>query len=79
MSYYNRGNAYRKLSQYQQAVEDYNEAILLQPDYVLAYTNRGGVYFNQGNDKLGCRDAQKACELGNCTALIWTKGKGLCR
>ena len=79
MPYYNRGNAYRALSQYQQAVQDYNETILLQPDYVEAYQNRGGVYFNQGNDELGCRDAQKACELGNCQPLLWTKGKGLCR
>jgi tetratricopeptide (TPR) repeat protein len=78
-SYYNRGNAYTELGQYQRAFENYNEVIRLNPNYAEAYNNRGVVYFMQGNKNLGCRDAQKACELGKCKILEMAKGKGDCR
>jgi len=77
--YYNRGIAYNELDQYQRAIKDYNEAIRLQPDDVDAYYNRGVVYLKQGNNKPGCRDAQKACELGNCKLLEGNKSQGRCR
>jgi tetratricopeptide (TPR) repeat protein len=78
-AYNNRGNAYGDLGQHQQAITDYNEAIRLKPDYAHAYSNRGNAYFIQSNNSLGCSDAQKACELGNCQLLEDAKGKGLCR
>jgi len=74
-----RGIAYGNLGQFQRAIEDCSVAIRLQPDDAGAYNNRGIAYFRQGNNNLGCRDAQKACELGNCKALEFAKGKGLCR
>ncbi|MGD0279842.1 MAG: tetratricopeptide repeat protein [Smithella sp.] len=77
--YNNRGDAYAKLDWYQHAVEDFSEAIRLKPDYADFYIKRGAVYLNQGNNKLGCCDAQKACELGNCAILDAAKGKGDCR
>jgi len=76
--YFLRGKAYVKLGQYQRAIEDFNEAIRLKPDYVSAYINRGGAYFKQGDNKLSCRDAQKACAMGNCEALEYAKDRGLC-
>jgi tetratricopeptide (TPR) repeat protein len=79
VAYYNRGLSYGKLGQYQRAIVDNDQAIRLQPDYGDAYSNRGHAYFLQGNSNLGCRDAQKACELGNCKLLDSTKGKGYCR
>jgi hypothetical protein len=33
----------------------------------------------QGNNDLGCVDAQKACELGKCKIVEWAKNKGICR
>ena len=79
-AYYNRGNVYgRYLGQYQNAIEDYNEAIRLKPDYVSAYGNRGLAYLFQGNNNLGCRDAQKACALGDCKLLEFGKGQKVCR
>jgi tetratricopeptide (TPR) repeat protein len=78
-AYNNRGAAYGNLGQYQRAIEDCNEAIRLKPDYAWAYNNRGIAYLKQGNKNLGCSDAQKACDFGNCKLLEWAKGKGLCR
>jgi hypothetical protein len=76
--YNNRGAAYVKLAQYQLAIENYNQAISLKQDYIQAYSNRGVAYFLQGNNELGCRDVQKACELGYCKTLELAKGKGYC-
>jgi tetratricopeptide (TPR) repeat protein len=78
-AYFCRGNGYLKLGQYQRASEDFNEAINLKQDYVDAYNNRGVAYFSQFNNELGCRDAQKVCELGDCKFLEAAKSKGLCR
>jgi len=75
----NRGNVYKDLNKYQLAIEDYNEAIRLKPDNAEAYHNRGNIYFIQGNKSIGCSDAQKACELGNCQLLEWVKDKNYCR
>jgi lipoprotein NlpI len=77
-AYYNRGNVYGVLGQYQLAMEDFNKVIRLKPDYADAYNNRALVYLNQGDNISGCRDAQKACELGNCKLLEAAKGRGLC-
>jgi tetratricopeptide (TPR) repeat protein len=65
----NRGIAYAKLGQYQPAIESFSEAIRLKPDIVEAYHNRGIAYFKEGNDKSGCLDAKRACDLGNCKLL----------
>jgi tetratricopeptide (TPR) repeat protein len=78
-AYYNRGNAYRALGNYRQAIEDYGRAIEIKPDYADAYNNRAFVYLKQGDNISGCRNAQKACELGTCKALEMAKGKGDCR
>jgi len=74
----NRGNVYKDLDKYQLAIEDYNQAIRLKPDNAPAYHNRGNAYFIQGNKSLGCSDAQKACELGNCQLLEWARDKKFC-
>ncbi|MFA5321582.1 MAG: tetratricopeptide repeat protein [Smithella sp.] len=77
-AYYNRGFTYDDLGQYQLAIEDYNEAIRLKPEHIDAYYNRGNDYFLQNNKELGCRDAQKACELGGCKLLEKAKSKKYC-
>ena len=78
-AYYNRGDAYIKLGQHQHALEDYDKAIIYKPDYADAYNNRAFIYLNLRNVKLGCNDAQKACELGECNLLKAAKGKGDCQ
>jgi tetratricopeptide (TPR) repeat protein len=78
-SYNNRGNVYNRLGQYRQSIDDYNEAIRLNSNYTKAYINRAIVYMEHGNKNLCCLDAQKACALGNCKFLYWTKSKGYCQ
>jgi hypothetical protein len=51
----------------------------LEPDYADAWHNRALIYFIQGDNIFGCRDAKKACELGNCSKLQAAAGKDLCR
>jgi len=72
------GVAYAHLGQYKKAMEGFNKAISLKPDYPDAYNNRGIVYFIQNNKQQGCLDAQKACTLGNCELLKLSKTKGFC-
>jgi tetratricopeptide (TPR) repeat protein len=78
-AYYNRGFTYEKLGQHQRAIEDFNETIRLKPDNAGAYCKRGIAHGIIGNNNLGCRDLQKACELGICKLLEAAKGRGLCR
>ena len=77
-TYHNRGVTYTVLLQYQRAIEDYNKVISLKPDFADAYKLRGYVYFKQGNKKLGCPDAKKACDLGDCKLSELAKNKGYC-
>jgi len=74
-----RGNVYQKRGQYQNAVENYNEVLKLNPGDPRAYFNRGTAYLMLGNEKFGCPDLHKACDLGYCDALEWAKRKGICR
>ena len=78
-AYYNRGHAYADLGNYRQAIEDYGRTIEIKPGYADAYNNRAFVYLKQGDNISSCRDARKACELGNCKTLELAKGKGDCR
>jgi tetratricopeptide (TPR) repeat protein len=77
-AYYNRGLAYTETGDHQRAIEDYEETLRLKPEETNAYYNRGNAYFIQGNKELGCIDAQKACELGNCRLLEKARKKKDC-
>jgi tetratricopeptide (TPR) repeat protein len=47
--YNNRGTAYSSKGDHDRAIQDYNEAIRLRPDFALAYEERGDSYFVQSN------------------------------
>jgi len=61
--YNNRGNAYSKLGNRERAIEDYSEAIRLQPDYAEAYYNRGTVYIESGQYQKAVRDYTEAIRI----------------
>ncbi len=78
-AYHNRGVVYNKIDRHRPAIQDYNEAIRRNPNYTQAYTNRALLFFKTGDKTSGCRDAKKACDLGNCATLEKAMKERLCR
>jgi tetratricopeptide (TPR) repeat protein len=48
IAYSNRGNSYLRREVYDKAIQDYGQAIRLDPKFASAYRNRGAAYFNLG-------------------------------
>jgi tetratricopeptide (TPR) repeat protein len=57
-----RGNARNKLKDYSQAIDDFTEAIRLDPS-AMAYRGRGQAYFNQGEQDRAVADFSEAIRL----------------
>ena len=66
--HYNRGNAYVRCIEFQHAVEDYTQAIQLDPHLAEAYYNRGLVRLALKQQGEAISDLSKAGELGLYTA-----------
>ena len=64
MAYYNRGTAYALLRKFKQAIQDFNKAIELNPNYAAAYNNRAYCYQELGDKAKAQADFAKAKELG---------------
>ena len=62
-TFYNRGLVHARLRQYQQAVEDFSEAIRLNGEHAEAYFNRGLAFRSLGKDADANRDIQTANDL----------------
>ncbi len=58
-----RGYTYYEGGDFNRAIKEYDRAIELKPDYVLAYNNRGGVYGKKGEFDRAIQDYDKAIEL----------------
>ena len=63
-NYYQLGTDYLKQDDYQKAIEQYDHAIRLDPEYANAYYNRGNAYGAMGKSAEAARDFAKAKELG---------------
>jgi len=59
----NRGYAYDELGEYQRALQDYDRAIELDPNYAKAYHNRGIAYDELGEYQRALQDYGCAIEL----------------
>ncbi len=61
--YYNRGNAYRRKSNYDQAIQDYDEAVRLTPTDADVYYGRGSAYRDKGDYDHAIQDFNEAIRL----------------
>jgi len=73
------GNRYYDLGDFRKAVRYYGQALKMDPDNAVLYSNRSAAYL-QGGEQLGMdttsmalRDATKACELKPEWAKAWTR------
>ena len=55
--------SYKKLGQYQTAINDYTKVIQLDPNNVTSYSNRGHAYTSLGQDQNAINDLTKAIQL----------------
>ncbi len=62
--YNNRGCVLHSLDNIEDAISDYNQAILLNPNNGQYYYNRGGAYFAVKRNDEARRDWQKAFDMG---------------
>jgi tetratricopeptide (TPR) repeat protein len=61
--FYNKGIAKAKSERYEEAIEDYTQAILIKPDYASAYNSRGGAKFDLGNYEGALEDYSQALQF----------------
>jgi len=61
--YYNSGNRKISAGDYQGAIEDFNKAITLDPNYVYSYIYRGVARYELGDYKQSISDFNKAIEI----------------
>ena len=63
-AFYDSGKLYHIDGQHELAIQDYTEAIRLDPLDADGYSNRGVAYSDLGQQELADRDFAKAKELG---------------
>jgi len=59
----NAGNSYAKKEEYDEAIDEYNKAIEIDPELMDGYNNRGLAYHNKGQYDKALSDLNKALEI----------------
>ena len=70
-TYYNRGNEYYHLKEYEAAIKDYNQAIALDPKNAKMYFNRGVVQYEVKNYEAAIKDYNQAITLDPKNARMY--------
>ena len=60
-----KGKSLYNDGRFEEALEVFNSAVELKPNYALAYYNRAIVFNKLGNNKRAEEDLKEACYLGN--------------
>ena len=76
-AYFNRGIAYARLEENQQAIKDFDKAIELNPKLAQPYYNRAIAYLRLGDDRQAIEDYKSAARLGHKRAQDFLKAKGI--
>ena len=63
LSYYGRGNTYARRGQYKLAIEYYNKAIRINPNYANAYYIRGIIYLESGQYQKAVQDLSETIRI----------------
>lgn len=71
VAFNNRGNAYKNKGQYDRAIQDYDQALRLKPDYAEAFNNRGIAYWKKGQFDRAIQDYDQAIRLKPDDALAY--------
>jgi tetratricopeptide (TPR) repeat protein len=69
--FYNRANGYFESKDYDRAVENYNEAIRLDPKEFMAYSNRGCAYHAKKDYDRAIKDFSEAIRLDPSQVLVY--------
>ncbi len=67
--YYRRGNAHKYLGEYEQAIDDLTQAVVLSPEFAWAYNSRGDAYAALGDYDPAFEDFAQAKQLDPQWAL----------
>ncbi len=70
-TYYHRGNTYYERGDYDKAIENYNMAIVLNPNFAECYFNRGLAYYNKKDFDRSITDYNRAAELDSRNSVIY--------
>ncbi len=70
-TYYHRGNDCYEKNDFDRAIENYNMAIVLNPNFSEAYFNRGLAYYNKKNYEKAISDYNKSAELDPRNPVIY--------
>ncbi len=62
-TYYNRGGTHYELGKYQEAIEDFNQAITLAPQDAEAYMGRSFTHYRLGNYQKAIQDYNQAIKI----------------
>jgi len=74
--HFNQGLAYFHRQEYDRALDEYTEAIRLDPAFAPAYANRASVYFNKGEMEQAIADCNRALELDPQLVLAYANRAG---